>query len=337
MPKILIICDRPGWAFDAIAQALIKHNSQEDMFLEVFYLKGNESLLEQIYPNYDFYFAMHWSLLADLRGTLLERLFRARKPSTITRISERFPFLEPTKTITGIHAHHDWDARKTQPGHYVLPPRQLVEFLSKYRGVNAVSHRLYSLFGEAGLDTVQYTPNGVDMGTFKPISPLSDEGCLRVGYAGTKKRDWKAGITEYIEPLARLPGVDLKLAVPETGHRIPHAKMPEFYNDIDVYVCASSSEGFSLSVLEASACGRPVVTTRVGGCEDLIQDGFNGFFVERDVEDIAEKLGILYRDRALLKEMGRNNRTEVEAKWSWRLRVQDWYLFIRKSLLLLTV
>ena len=38
--------------------------------------------------------------------------------------------------------------------------------------------------------------------------------------------------------------------------------MPKFYNKLDIY-CASSSEGFSLSVLEASATGIPVISTKV--------------------------------------------------------------------------
>ena len=102
----------------------------------------------------------------------------------------------------------------------------------------------------------------------------------------------------------------------------------EFYNNIDVYLCASSSEGFSLSVLEASACGRPVVSTKVGGAEDMIVEGYNGFFVKRELTDIVKKLRKLHEDRKRLIEMGRNARKEVEKKWSWRVRSRDWANFI---------
>ena len=105
--------------------------------------------------------------------------------------------------------------------------------------------------------------------------------------------------------------------------------MPQFYNQIDVYLCASSSEGFSLSVLEASACGRPIVSTKISGCEELIIDNYNGFFVKRELDDIVSKLEHLHQNRNQLVEMGMNNRSEVEKKWSWRVRVEDWISFIQ--------
>ena len=108
--------------------------------------------------------------------------------------------------------------------------------------------------------------------------------------------------------------------------------MPLFYNQLDVYLCASSSEGFSLSVLEASACGRPVISTRVGGCEDLIVDGENGFLVDRDIAAFAEKLRFLNNDRTLLARMGHKNREVIETNWSWKVRAKDWLDFIMNNL-----
>jgi glycosyltransferase involved in cell wall biosynthesis len=240
------------------------------------------------------------------------------------------PFLSLSRVVTGIHSHHAWDNRDSQPDMSVAPPARLVKFLNQLRAVNAVSFRLYSLFKKAGLRNVFYTPNGVDTEIFKPIKPLSTSGRLRAGYSGSLKHDWRKGISEYMEPACKKAGVELIKAMPGDEHYVPLAAMPQFYNEIDVYLCASSSEGFSLSVLEACACGRPVISTRVGGSEDLIVEGENGYLVERSVDAIAEKLRKIDQDRDMLLKMGRRNREMVEEKWSWAVRAQDWIRFIEE-------
>ncbi len=113
-----------------------------------------------------------------------------------------------------------------------------------------------------------------------------------------------------------MEGAELVLAAREERWRNAE-EMREFYQSLHVYVCASRSEGASNPVLEAAACGLPVVTTAVGIMPELIRDGENGFFVRRDVEDIAGKLRRLRDDPDLRERMGRAAREAVEA-WDWR-------------------
>ena len=315
--KVLLVCDRSNWAYDSIAQALIKYNISEDLILETYYLKSGNKNLKSIKNNYDLIFVLGWQLLMN------KNLFG------IQRRNKAFDF---NKTITGIHSHHSWDERMTMPDNSVPPPEKLIQFLRKYRGINAVSQRLFKIFKQAGLDNIVYTPNGVDTELFKPIKPLCGKKNLIVGYSGSLKHDWRKGITEYIESACKRAGVELKKAMLADGHYVPIDRMPEFYNEIDVYLCASSSEGFSLSVLEASACGRPVISTRVGGCEDLIIDGENGFLVDRDVDSITEKILVFKKDRKQVEKMGSANRRIVEEKWSWKLRASNWLDFINNGL-----
>jgi len=95
-------------------------------------------------------------------------------------------------------------------------------------------------------------------------------------------------------------------------------EMLEFYRSLDVYVCASRTEGTPNPCLEAAACGLPVVTTRVGNMPELIRDGENGFFVDRDAADIAEKLRWLRDDPGLRDRLGRAARGTVVESWDWR-------------------
>jgi glycosyltransferase involved in cell wall biosynthesis len=303
-----------NWAYDSIAKALVKQNKDPDLNLDIAYVKGGQRRLKDIHREYDLVFILGWQVLGVFENGRLKR---------------RNTFLDPSRTLAGIHSHHSWDERQTLPDRIVSPPEELVELLNRFVGVNIVSRRLYELFMGAGLKNGACTLNGVDTEIFLADEPVRREGFLRVGSLGTNKHDWRKGITEYIEPACDLEGVELHLAMPKDGHHIPLDEMPSFYRGIDVYVCASASEGFSLSVLEAAASGCPVISTRVGGCEDLIIDGVNGFLVDRDVNPIREKVKLLRDDRELAKKMGLMNRHIVEQLWSWKVRAHAWLAFIK--------
>jgi len=80
----------------------------------------------------------------------------------------------------------------------------------------------------------------------------------------------------------------------------------------DVYILASVSEAFNNSVLQAQACGLPVVCSDEGGLPENIEDGVTGLlFRHRDAWDMAEKMELLWKDAALREKMAKNglNRT----------------------------
>ena len=73
------------------------------------------------------------------------------------------------------------------------------------------------------------------------------------------------------------------------------------------YFLTSKSEAFGLTIIEAMACGLPVVSTDGKGNRDLIQEGENGFMVwERDPKLLADKIELLFKNEDLRKEMGEN-------------------------------
>lgn len=72
-------------------------------------------------------------------------------------------------------------------------------------------------------------------------------------------------------------------------------------------------EGVPKSLIEATAIGRPIVTTNSIGCKDTVEDGYNGFLVPiKDAGAVAEKLKILIDNKSLRQEMGRNSRKIAE-------------------------
>ena len=91
-----------------------------------------------------------------------------------------------------------------------------------------------------------------------------------------------------------------------------------FYSGAKVFISPSVYEPFGIMNLEAMACGRPVVSTRVGGIKDVVVDGVTGFLVTPgDVEGIAKNVNTLLAEAEIGEAMGTKGRARVEAEFSW--------------------
>jgi glycosyltransferase involved in cell wall biosynthesis len=88
---------------------------------------------------------------------------------------------------------------------------------------------------------------------------------------------------------------------------------------LDAFVLPAlpARETFSIAVLEAMACGLPIVATRVGSMPDMIHDGCEGFLVRAgDAGDLADRLCQLMADENLARSMGAAARARVEAEFT---------------------
>ncbi|MDP1527465.1 MAG: glycosyltransferase family 4 protein [Rhodocyclaceae bacterium] len=81
--------------------------------------------------------------------------------------------------------------------------------------------------------------------------------------------------------------------------------IPELFAGIDILVSAAREEPFGRTIIEAMAAGKPVVATRSGGPEEIIDDGLNGYLVEiGDDTAMAKRLAELLADPTLMQSMG---------------------------------
>jgi glycosyltransferase involved in cell wall biosynthesis len=91
----------------------------------------------------------------------------------------------------------------------------------------------------------------------------------------------------------------------------------DYYRSLDLYLNTSVHEGLPLSVIEAMACGKPVVSAAVGGIPEIVADGEDGFLVEgRDPERFAEQCRALIRDAPLRRSMGEHAAASVHSSLS---------------------
>lgn len=174
------------------------------------------------------------------------------------------------------------------------------------------------------VENVAFVPLWIDTGKFKPL-PKSDVVSLRRKYMGVTddskillfvgRLHPEKDVRTLLQGFRKLVEVrkDARLVIvgrgPDKGKYvelaselnindrvrflgyIPHQKLAEYYNLADIYVITSVWEELSNTIMEAMACGVPVVATEVGGNPYLIRNGETGLLVPpKDPEALARKL-----------------------------------------------
>jgi glycosyltransferase involved in cell wall biosynthesis len=106
-----------------------------------------------------------------------------------------------------------------------------------------------------------------------------------------------------------LAELSLQLNVPmNLAGNIPNHDLPALLNDADAFVLPSLYEGHPKALLEAMACGLPVIGSDVSGIRELIQHGENGLLCPPTAVGIREALEVLMADAALRSRLGKNAR-----------------------------
>ena len=106
-------------------------------------------------------------------------------------------------------------------------------------------------------------------------------------------------------------------------------KIAKILKSATIFAFPSLREGMPLSVLEAMACGLPVIGSNVPGIKDIIIDGENGILVPpRNPEKLADAILTILNDRTLRQKIGQNARELILKKYSWEVvldRIMETY------------
>jgi len=294
-PRVLFIVDVPNWAHDFktghLQRRLANHYDIDKRYQRL--------VTQEDLDRADLIVIYYWFQFGAMRH--LEGDFERNRQ----------------KLVIGICSHGEIEGSRREAG---------LRTLGRWaHGLFANTRHFYDECRKSFGVPVYYTPNGVDTGFYCPGPAHPAGGVLRVGWAGSLTnhgRDHR-GYDDLIVPAVNaLAGVELVTAAREEQWRGPE-EMREFYRSLDVYICASRSEGTPNPCLEAAACGVPLVTTRVGNMPELVRSGVNGFFVERQVADLAGKLGLLRDAPGLRASMAQQIRRDIHA-WDWTIRAEPY-------------
>ncbi len=181
-------------------------------------------------------------------------------------------------------------------------------------------------------EKVVYLPNFIDTEQFIPRF----ESGSYIAYVGRLSAE--KGIATLIRAFKKLAGMNWQLLIvgegPEqealqkeaaaddrirfTGYLSGAALQDVMGNARCIVIPSEWYENAPLSVLEAFACGKPVIGSNLGGLPELIQPQENGYlFQAGDSDDLAEKLAtVLNASTAIIKEMGQNARRIVEERFN---------------------
>lgn len=193
---------------------------------------------------------------------------------------------------------------------------------------------------------VEVTPFGVDIKLFAPkqVNRITGENDIVIG--AIKQIDKKYGtdilIAAFKKACVANPDKSLKLLLVGSGAmkeecenlakelgiekkvifvgKVPPEKVPDYHNMIDIYCNISTldSESFGVSVVEAMACGKPVIVTNVGGLPEVVNHNETGLVIQKENADAAaEAIQRLIDNKNLVTFLTTNAMQHVHKHYNW--------------------
>ncbi len=195
-------------------------------------------------------------------------------------------------------------------------------------------------------------PLGVDVNYFKPL-PINKQLKQRFNINGGKiilfvstldKAHYFKGLNYLLLAIQGIKTLNFKLIIVGEGNLKPLYKkmcrdykiekkvvfvgkvkteeLPFFYNLSDFLVMSSINKGeaFGLVLLEAMACGKPVIASNLPGVRTIVEEGVNGFLVKpKDVEELRKKIQLFLSHPNLVQTFGEKGREMVVKKYNWEV------------------
>lgn len=182
-------------------------------------------------------------------------------------------------------------------------------------------------------------PNGVELERFKPIDRLPNPK-IKILFIG--RLIYRKGLQRVVAALPKVRELAKKpfeVEVVGTGAArpmlaemadklgvtdlikyvgiVPYDQLEKSYQYADMFVLTSLSEGMPSVILEAMGCGLPIVASNVGGNNEIVEDGGNGYLIEgADTDFLAQRLAALINDDTLRATMGARSR-ELSLQYGW--------------------
>jgi glycosyltransferase involved in cell wall biosynthesis len=304
--RLALLTDSAGWAHDTVARGLAMSlpSDIEVTIHPLFDAEFRTRLLVGFdHEPYDLVHLLSWRNFADVADLGLPR----------------------EKLVTTVHGHRGLDdadrLRKVAEGcvRMSVVSQRLAEALAPFLGPLPLT--------PCGVDTQAFAPGGATDArggrpfSFCAVGRLYDDG------GDDDIKGWR----KVLWPLREaVPELGAQYLVVDRAAVRPHREMPGFYQQADCYVCASASEGNPLPLLEAAACGLPLLSTDVGVAPELVDAGA-GRLLPRRATDFALALRELAAERAVGAEMGRRARAHMLRRRDWACVAPRWARFYAEA------
>ena len=223
-------------------------------------------------------------------------------------------------------------------GYEFAHPKIIDKELLEYREVDGItipSRFVRETFIQRGVPEAKLllAPYGVNLTNFYPAG--KEDKTFRVIHCGNISL--RKGVHYLLQAFGelKLPGAELwligsltdeirpfleRFASPAIRHLgpFPERELYRYYSQGSVYCLNSIEDGFGMTLVQAMACGLPVITTTNTGGADVIRDGRGGFIIPiRDVAALKEKILYFYENPEACRSMGEAARERVQTGFTW--------------------
>ena len=309
-------------------------------------VEGMEVFKVSFFPLYPFHLSIH--------GLFMNKLFKSLEPS-FDLVHIHSPLPPPIKTslpiITTIHTSMRVDSRYHEvfdfysllekiQSMYISPPNELKLF-NISNAFSAVSFSVVEELKEYNIESSKITVfgNGVNEKMFFPISKAESKKKY-ILYTGILRA--RKGLFDLLEcakiVCSSRPDVhfvivgkgpfSLKLEKEVRSRKmqkqvtllgyVSREKLIELYQNATLHLVPSHYEGLPTVILEAMACGLPVVATDICGNKEVISSGRNGFLVPpKSPKAMADVVLMLLEDGNLRERIGKAARVTIEERYTW--------------------
>lgn len=309
-PKILYIADVPNWSFDIKGKQYKRYLPQYD--IDIGYSTSElpteftglhwKSMIKT--KHYDVVWFLHDNYISDLKE-LIDFVFFMNQKNTQVILTQN----------------------------NVLSYEHICSDIKRYAAFNFLSANnpwCYENFKKAGFQ-VYKTYDGVDLNIFGPDKHFYKRD-FKVLFVSSKLALEHKGYYIWKDVKQRLKDQNdiefVEIIADSTKNTRTPEEMNKIYNECQVYVCLSYSEGGPCTLLESTACGCVPIMTKTGYCNYFK----NIFVIERSADACCEKILYLKNNFEEMQKMSRALNKEI-LPWHDKLMSQHWGYFLQKAVI----
>lgn len=331
--RVALIADEEGWAYHNIALQLKKNLTEMD--IDIFYSRHADSIAELflLLKNYDVVHVLWRGILQFLDS---DPFYGELCQYGLTREEYAKKFIGGLCLTTAVYDHL-YLGEDTEG-----VTEKILSAVDEYTVSSAKLLDIYSKRYEK--KPAAEISDGVDLEMFYPQNlerfDRIDDRPVVIGWVGNSifwgnKADDLKGVHTILIPAVdelRREGENVTRLFADRQERIiPHSEMKDYYSKIDIYVCTSRIEGTPNPLLEAMACGVPVITTDVGLVPEVLGEFQKQFVLERrDISCLKDAVRRMISSPDNLKRCSEENLRQIR-DWSWKIKCTQYGDFFKAA------